>query len=286
LSTPITIQPGPALRRQEAQEVHLLADLCDQREGDGGRRAECEQVQPALAEPLLRGELRPAVELGGRVRRDERERQQAQQHPHRLRQHLEAADQGDAMGDQRDHCERADEIAGPQRNAEAHLQRHGQDHGFDREEDERERGVDQRGDGGADVAEPGAAGQQVHVDAVLRGVVADGQAGEEDDEPDHGNCHHGVAEAVAQGDRCADRLEGEKRDRAQRGVGHAQARPLARGLRGEAQRIVLERLVRDELVVLAPHARDALDCGHRNRAAWFRNAERGRAMPLTCRLKV
>ena len=73
----------------------------------------------------------------------------------------------DAVRDQRDDDQRTDDVAGEQRNPEAHFQRERHDRRFDREEQERERGVDQRRDGRADVAEAGAARQQIDVDAVV-----------------------------------------------------------------------------------------------------------------------
>ena len=60
------------------------------------------------------------------------------------------------------------------------------------------------------------------------------------------------------GDRGADRLERQERDRAKRGVGDARGRPPARALGGEAQRVVFQGLVGDPLIVLASDAVDPL----------------------------
>ena len=112
---------------------------------------------------------------------DRRKRQEMQDDPERLRPKLEAADEGDAVRHQRNDDDGADDVAERERNAEAHLQRERHDRRFDREEDEREGRVDQRRDRRADIAEAGAAREQVDVDAVGRGVIGDRQAAEEDD---------------------------------------------------------------------------------------------------------
>ena len=154
------------------------------------------------------------------------------------------------------------EIADRARDAEAHLQRRRQDHRLDREEDEGEGGVDQRGDGRADVAEAGAARQQVDVDAVFGGVIGDRQAAEEDDDADDEDRRGGVGEAVVERDGAADRLQRQERDRAERGVGDAGGGPAPRALGGEAQRVVFQRLVGNPLIVLAPDAVDPLPPCH------------------------
>ena len=57
--------------------------------------------------------------------------------------------------------------------------------------------------------------------------------------------------------RAADRLAGEERDGPERGVADAEG-GLARALRRVAQRVILERLARDPLVVLPALANDSL----------------------------
>ncbi|MGY4346972.1 hypothetical protein ACVWXM_003439 [Bradyrhizobium sp. GM7.3] len=203
---------------------------------------------------VLAGEFAPFRE---RVRvgpGDRREGQDVQDDPDRLRPELEAADQRDAVGDKRDDRDRADEIADRARNAEAHLERRGQDHRFDREEDEGEGGVDQRRDGRADITEAGAAGEQVNVDAAFGGIIGNRDAAAEDDDGDDEDRGGGVGNPVIQGDGAADRLKREKGDGAQGSVGDAGSGPPARALGGEAQRVVFQRLVGDPLVVLAPDA--------------------------------
>ena len=203
-------------------------------------------------------ELRPFPKRARSVEGDEDERQEVQEQPERLRPGLEAADERDAVGDQWNDHQRADDVADEQRNAEAHLQGERHDRGFDREEQERERGIDQRRDGRADVAEAGAAGEQVDVDAIARRVVGDRKAGQENERADDQDRGGGVDEAVIDGDRSADRFQRQEGHRADGGVRHPGARPFSRALGGEAQRIVLERLVRDPLVVVSADPHDPL----------------------------
>ena len=185
---------------------------------------------------------------------DRRKRQDVQNDPERLRPQLEAADQGDAVGHQRNDHDRADEIADRTRDAEAHLQRGREDDRFDRKENEGEGCVDQRGDGRADVAEAGAAGQKIDIDAAFGGVIGDRQAAAENDDADDEDGRGGVGDAVIEGDGAADRLKRQKRDRAERGVGDAGGGPAPRALGGEAQRVVFQRLVGNPLIILAPDA--------------------------------
>ncbi|MHC2672266.1 hypothetical protein ACVI1J_004429 [Bradyrhizobium diazoefficiens] len=92
---------------------------------------------------VLARELAPLRERVGVGPGDRRKGQDVQNDPEWLGPELEAADQRDAVGHQRDDDDRADEIADRPRNPEAHLERGRQDHGFDREEDEGEGRVDQ-----------------------------------------------------------------------------------------------------------------------------------------------
>ena len=185
---------------------------------------------------------------------DRRERQDVEDDPERLRPQLEAADQRDAVGDQRNDDDGADEIADRARDAETHLQRGGENDRLDRKEDEGEGRVDQRGDGRADIAEAGAAGQQIDVDAAFGGVIGDRQAAAEDDDADDEDGGGGVGDAVIQGDGAADRFQRQERDRAQRGVGDAGGGPAPRAFGGEAQRVIFQRLVGNPLIILAPDA--------------------------------
>ncbi|MGY4283598.1 hypothetical protein ACVWXO_002818 [Bradyrhizobium sp. LM2.7] len=201
---------GAAVTRQEAQEVDLFADLRHQREHHGGCHAEQQQIEIAVHVAVLARELAPLREGVGAGPGDGGKGQDVQDDPERLRPELEAADQRDAVGHQRDDRDRADEVADRARNAEAHLQRGRQDHCFDREEDEGEGGVDQRGDGRADITEAGAAGEQVNVDAAFGGIIGNRDAATEDDGGDDEDRGGGVGDAVVEGDGAADGFQGQE----------------------------------------------------------------------------
>ena len=211
---------------------------------------------------MLAGEFAPLRERMRVGPGDRHEGEDVQDDPERLRPQLEAADQGDAVGHQRNDDDGADEIADRARDAEAHLQRGCHDDRFEREEDEGEGGVDQRGDGRADIAEAGAAGQQVDIDAAFGGMVGNRQAAKEDDDADDQDGGGGVGCAVIQRNRAADRFQRQKGDRAEGGIGDAGGRPSPRALGGEAQRIVFQRLVRNPLIILAPDAVNPLPPCH------------------------
>src|ERR1700704_2243516 len=216
--------------------------------------AEKQQVKLAAGLTMFAGKFAPLRE---RVRigvRDRNEWQDVKDDPERLRPKLEAADQGDAVGHQGNDDYGADEIADRARNAEAHLERGGENDRLDGEENEGERGVDQRGDGRADITESGAAGQQIDVDAAFGGVVGDRQAAAENDAADDQDGRRGIGDAIVKGDRAPDSLQRQKRDRAQSGVGDAGGGPAPRALGGEAQRVVFQRLFRIQLIILAPDA--------------------------------
>ena len=245
---------GAAVARQEAQEVDLLADLRHQREHHGSGRSEQQQIEMAVGIAVLAGEFGP---LRKRMRigpGDRGERQYMQHDPSRLRPQLETADQRDAVRHQRNDHDRADEIADRARNAEAHLQSRSENHRLDREEDEGEGGVDQRGDGRADIAKAGAAGEQVDIDAAFGGVIGNGQAAAENDDADDQDRGGGVGDAIVKRNGAADRFQGQERDGAKGGVGDAGGGPSPRALGGEAQRVIFQRLVGNPLIILAPDA--------------------------------
>ena len=203
---------------------------------------------------VLAGEFTPLRE---RVRigvGDRHERHDVQDDPERLRPQLEAADQGDAVDHQRNDDDRGDQIADRARDAEAHLQSGCENNRLDGEEDEGKGGVDQRSDGRADIAEAGAARQQIDVDAAFRGMVGDRQSAAEDNDADDQDRDGGVGGAIVKGDGAADGFQRQKRVRAQRSIGDAGSRPSPRALGGEAQRVVFQRLVGNPLIILAPDA--------------------------------
>ncbi|MNG00043.1 hypothetical protein D3C84_829650 [compost metagenome] len=141
---------------------------------------------------------------------------------------------------------------------EVQLQGQGHDRSFQGEEQKGEAGVDQRGDGRADVAEAGSAGQQIHVDAVTRCVVADRQAGEEDHQAHGEDRPQAVGKTVVEHQSGADRLQHQERQSAEGSVGDAPLRPLAKGFGRVAQGVVFPRLVGDPAVVVAADVDDAL----------------------------
>ena len=248
---------GRVARRHEAQKVDLFADLGDQGHTDRGGRAKGQHVEAAASAVGAR-ELQQLARQLRTLDHDRDEGQGHQAQPERLGQHLDAADQGHAMRHQRHHHQCAGQVAEPQRQAEIQLQRIRHDRRFEREQDEGERGVDEGRDGRADVTEAGAAREQVHVDAVARRVVADRQAGQEDDQPDRDDCPEGVDEAIVNCDGAADRLEHQEGDGAEGGIRDPEHRPFAEGARREAQRIILDGLVGHPGIVVAPDLDDAL----------------------------
>ena len=87
---------------------------------------------------------------------DRNKGQDVKNDPERLCPQLKPADQSDAVGDQRNDDDRADQVADRPRDAKAHLQGSCENNRLDRKEDEGKGGIDQRGDGRADVTEAGA----------------------------------------------------------------------------------------------------------------------------------
>ena len=210
------------------------------------------------------------------------------------------------MGDEGDHRHCPHHIADGERDAEAHLQRQSQDHRLDGEEDEGEGGVDQRGDRGAEIAEARPAGEQVDIHPETGGVIADGQAGGEDDGADRQDGRHRIGESIAERHRPADGLQRQEGDGAKRRVRHPECGPAPGALRGEAQREVFQCLVTHPLIVLASDADNPLFRPHgfrshrrlvrkdlllhRSRQSlfglpplWFRRPARGCAVAASCR---
>ncbi len=183
-----------------------------------------------------------------------------QDQPDRLRPQLHPGNDADTQAGDGNGDQGADQMGIGDRDAQDHHQRLRHDGRLHREQDEGEGGIDQRRDGRADIAEAGAAGQQIHVDAGAGGVIGDRQAGQEDHQPDGEDGVKAVGEAEGQRDGAADRLAGEKGDGAERGVADAEGRPAARLVRGEAQGVILQRLVGDPLVILPPPPNYPLRC--------------------------
>ena len=162
--------PTTARRREKSQEVHLLADLRDQREHHGCGGAEQHEIErPPIYAPDP-GKAGPSFERLEVRECDENEGNEMQHDPDRLRPQLQPADEGDAVGDQWNDDQRTQHVAGEQRNAEAHFQRKRHDGRLDGKEQKGEGGVDQRRDRRADIAKAGTAGQKIDIDAIGRGV--------------------------------------------------------------------------------------------------------------------
>jgi hypothetical protein len=185
------------------------------------------------------------------------QRQELQHQPDALGRQLHAADETDPVQGDRDDNQRTDDVRQRQRQPEQHVQGDGHDAGFDGEQDERERGVDQRCDRRAHVAEAGAAGEQVDVDTIAGRVARNGQADQEHQQAEERDRPHRVGEAVGEGQRTADGLAREERDRPQRRVADPEG-GFAGALRRVAQRVVLQGLAVHPLVVLAALPDDAL----------------------------
>ncbi|MNT39257.1 hypothetical protein D3C72_1754870 [compost metagenome] len=94
------------------------------------------------------------------------------------------------------------------------------------------------------------------------GVAADRQTDRQDHQAGDQDGDDGVGRAIGHGDRAADRLQRQERDRADRGLRDALGGKAPRTLCGEAQRIVFKRLVGDPAVVLSSNGNDALACRH------------------------
>ena len=245
---------GVGLVRQEAQVVDLLADLNHQGEQHprGGAEIEIMEFVGVGAVSDERHPLRQHIRL---LHENEDEGRDQEDHPDRLRHQLQAADHRDAEEGDRDDHDRRHDISHDDRQAEIDFQRLGHNGRLERKEYESEPGIDEGGDGGADIAEPGAAGQQVHVDVVLAGIVGDRQVGDEHQEADDDDGRKGVGEAVAHGDRGADGLEREEGDAAEGGVGDDERRPLPKRSRGIAEGIVLHRLIGDPGLIRSSRSR-------------------------------
>ncbi len=148
-----------------------------------------------------------------------------------------------------------------QRDPQQGVQRHRHDAGFDREQQKCERGIDERGQRRAHVAETGAACQQIDVDPVTAGVVRNGQADEKHDHAEGGDGPDRVLESVRHRDAGADGLAGEEGNRPESRIAYAKG-GLPGPLRGKTQSEVLERLTGDPLIVLAPLPDDSLPWVH------------------------
>ncbi len=111
------------------------------------------------------------------------------------------------MRDQWNNHQGADEVSPAGRNVKGQFERIGHDRRFKRKEDESKGGVDQRSDRRADVAKAGAARQQIHVQPVTGGSVANRQADQKDNQAGGQDGPEGVDEAAIEHHRRADRFQ-------------------------------------------------------------------------------
>ena len=248
---------GSGLRRQEPQVIDLLADLHDQRAPDRAGGAEHEPVKATVAREVARKAGKRAK--GARIADGDGGVGQGEQHePEPLCPGLQPRDQCDAPQYERNDHDGADDVAPDNGPVQVKPQRQRHDGGLEREKDEGERRVDERGDGRADIAEPGTAGQQIDVHSVAGGVIADGQAREEGHDRDRQDRPERIGEPVVQGHDRADGLERQERHASHGCIGHAPFRPLAKRMWRVAQRVVLKGLVGHPGVVFTPDADDFL----------------------------
>src|SRR5579872_1352448 len=93
-------------------------------------------------------------------------------------------------------------------------------------------------------------------------MVGDRKAATENDGANDENGGSGVADAVVEGDGPPDRFQSEERNGTECRIGDAGRRPSPGALGGEAERIILQRLVRNPLIILASDAVDPLPPCH------------------------
>ncbi|MNS96966.1 hypothetical protein D3C72_1312840 [compost metagenome] len=186
------------------------------------------------------------------------------------------------MGDQRNDHDGGQQVADGPWQTEQQLECLRHDGRLEREEDKGETGVDQRGDGGAEVAEPGAPCQQVHVYPMAGGVVGDRQAGQEDDKADHPDGPHRVGKAIAERDGSPDGFQRKERDCTKSGISDPKCAPFPERPWCKPQRVVLQGFVGDPAVVVAPDLADALDgLGNaRHGGGCMVALAKGRALPM------
>ncbi len=245
------------MHRHEAQVIRLLPHLGNQR--NAYRQGSTKQVQVKPGRATFFTCIVQNAGKSTRIAHKHIDKGHNQHHqPQGLCPDLQAADGGHAVCDQRDHHQRTDQVAPTGRDVQRELQRIGHDGGFKRKKDEGEGGVDQRGQRGAYVAKTRAARQQIHVHAVTRGVNADGQAGQENDQPGRYNRPESIGKTVLHQQGGAHGFQDQEGSRAKGRVGDTPLGPFAKTLRRKTQRIVLHGLAGYPAVVVAPDLDDAL----------------------------
>ena len=211
---------------QKAQKVDLLANLGDQGKHHRRRRTKKHQIKmAAIAMAILCHRHRARIVHPLRRRRpflpeNKHKRQYLQHDPERLTPQLKAADHGDAVGNQRDHQQGAEQVTNPQWHAKQHVHRRRHDGRFDRKKNKRERGVNQRGNGRTNIAKPGTPAEQVDIHPIPGSVITDRNGGQKNQRRHHHDGRHRRVKAVHQRHRSANRFHRQKRNGPQRGVGN------------------------------------------------------------------
>ena len=253
--------PAPApprlRRRHKPQVIGLLAHLGDERHAHGQRRTKMKPIKTSqiARRPTMAHQLGQCTRF---VPPHPHKSQQHQAQPQPLGPDLKARNGRHPVCHQRNHHQRAQQIAPHQRYAQRQLQRVGHDGRLQRKKDEGERGVNQGCERRAQIAKPRAPGEQIHVHPMARSGDADGQPGHKNDETGAHNGQRRIHKTVLQQQGGANGFEHQKRRCAKCGVGHLPARHAAGALRRVAQGVVFQRVAADPTVVVAAHRDDAL----------------------------
>ena len=172
-----------------------------------------------------------------------------QNHPQGLGPCLKRRDFGESLGDHRDHDDRADQVSQNHGNAKTELHRKGQNCGLKCKENKGETGINQGRHRRPDIAKPRPPRQQVNVDPVLGGVIADREARQEQDDPHQHDRRHRDIEPIGKGQGTADRLKRQKRDRPDRGICDAPIGPFARPTCRKTQREIFHGFIGHPTVI-------------------------------------
>ena len=162
--------------RQKAQKVHLLAHLHHQGKSYRGRCAKHQRVKTTAAR-YAPGQTRKVAERVRVLISNCQIRQQEQNAPHRLCPHLQLGHQRNAAHHHRNNHQCADDITPAYGYVQIHLQSHGHDGRFECKKDKAKARINQRGNGRAQIAKARTACQQLHIHAIARSVIANGQSG-------------------------------------------------------------------------------------------------------------
>ena len=245
-------------RRHKAQIIRLLAHLGDQGHPHRQGRAKALQIKPGR-KPTLAA-IRPQTSQRLRIAGQHHcVRQHQQSQPQRQGPQLHPADGGDAVHNQRNHHQGAQQIPPRRRQTQAHLQRISHDRRFQGKKDKGERGVNQRSNGRADITKPGAPSEQIHVHAKPCGTHADRPPRQRDDQTGGKNRPERIDEPRLHQHGRANRLQHQKRRRPpKRRLRHPPHRPLTKTARSKTQRVILQRLPRHPTVVIPTHLDNTL----------------------------